>query len=92
MGLKKWLVAGVHPSRQLCLHLNGAPNHAPLAAPSNHAQVLVDNTNEEAIFEAAMEAGADDIQPVNDDEGNPTTSYKVGCTRRGEEAFAAVQA
>lgn len=39
--------------------------------------VIVDNTNEEAIFEAAMEAGADDIQPLNDEEGNPTTSYKV---------------
>ncbi len=24
-----------------------------------------------------MEAGADDIQPVNDEDGNPTTSYKV---------------
>lgn len=39
---------------------------------------MVDNTSEEAIFEAAMEAGADDIQPATDEDGNPTTSYKVG--------------
>jgi hypothetical protein len=39
--------------------------------------VIVDNTSEEAVFEAAMEAGADDIGPVTDDDGNPTTSYRV---------------
>jgi hypothetical protein len=39
--------------------------------------VVVDDTNEEAVFEAAMEAGAEDIAPVLDEEGAPTTSYKV---------------
>ncbi len=32
---------------------------------------------EDEVFEAAMEAGADDIQPMNDEDGNPTTSYRV---------------
>ncbi|KAI8473710.1 MAG: transcriptional regulator TACO1-like protein [Monoraphidium minutum] len=39
--------------------------------------VVVDNTDEESLFEGAMEAGADDIRPIMDEEGNPTTSYKV---------------
>ena len=43
-------------------------------------QIIVDNTDEDAVFEAAMEAGAEDIQPVMDDDGAPTTSYKVSFT------------
>lgn len=50
----------------------------------------MEGADEEAVFEAAMEAGADDIQPVADDDGNPTTSYKArpfwmgaGGARRG---------
>ncbi len=39
--------------------------------------VVVDSPSEDAVFEAAMEAGADDIVPVVDEEGNPTTSYRV---------------
>ena len=41
--------------------------------------VIVDNTTEDAVFETAMEAGAVDIVPVETDEdGAPSTSYKVG--------------
>jgi transcriptional/translational regulatory protein YebC/TACO1 len=40
-------------------------------------QIIVDKTDEDAVFEAAMEAGAEDIQPVTDDDGVPTTSFKV---------------
>jgi hypothetical protein len=40
--------------------------------------IVVDNTNEDAVFEAAMEAGADDVEPVAPEEdGQPSTSYKV---------------
>ena len=45
--------------------------------------VVVEETGEEAVFEAAMEAGADDVAPLPDDEeGRPSTSYRVsegGC-------------
>lgn len=40
--------------------------------------IVVDNTTEDAIFEAAMEAGADDIQPAPaEDDGQASTSYRV---------------
>jgi hypothetical protein len=42
--------------------------------------LVIDESDEDAVFEAAMEAGADDIQPVFDEDGQPTTSFKVGCT------------
>ena len=39
--------------------------------------------SEEAVFEAAMEAGAEDVAPVpEDEEGKPSTSYKV-CVHLG---------
>eukprot|EP00199_Chlamydomonas_sp_CCMP681_P005403 CAMPEP_0119104784 /NCGR_PEP_ID=MMETSP1180-20130426/2909_1 /TAXON_ID=3052 ORGANISM="Chlamydomonas cf sp, Strain CCMP681" /NCGR_SAMPLE_ID=MMETSP1180 /ASSEMBLY_ACC=CAM_ASM_000741 /LENGTH=260 /DNA_ID=CAMNT_0007089625 /DNA_START=155 /DNA_END=938 /DNA_ORIENTATION=+ len=41
-------------------------------------QILVTNTTEDAVFEAAMEAGADDVVGVHpEEEGQPSTSYKV---------------
>ncbi|KXZ44773.1 hypothetical protein GPECTOR_62g888 [Gonium pectorale] len=40
--------------------------------------IVVDGTNEDAVFEAAMEAGADDVEPVPaEEEGAASTSYKV---------------
>ncbi|GAX77862.1 hypothetical protein CEUSTIGMA_g5304.t1 [Chlamydomonas eustigma] len=40
--------------------------------------ILVEDTKEDIIFEAAMEAGAEDVCPLPEDEdGNPSTSYKV---------------
>lgn len=41
--------------------------------------IVVDNTSEDAVFEAAMDAGAEDIQPVvaADEDGQPSSSYKV---------------
>lgn len=40
--------------------------------------ILVDKTTEDAVFEAAMEAGADDVAPMPEDEdGNPSSSYRV---------------
>jgi hypothetical protein len=45
-------------------------------------QVLVSNADEDAVFEAAIEAGADDVQPVLDEEGNVTNDFKV-CMRLG---------
>ncbi|KAJ9511741.1 hypothetical protein QJQ45_022606 [Haematococcus lacustris] len=46
--------------------------------------VLVEDTAEDAVFEAAMEAGADDVVAVPpEEEGAPSTSFKVD-----EEAFA----
>jgi hypothetical protein len=41
-------------------------------------QVLVHGADEDTVFEAAIEAGADDVQPVFDEEGNPTNDFKVG--------------
>lgn len=40
-------------------------------------QVLVAGADEDALFEAAIEAGADDVQPVFDEEGQPTSDFKV---------------
>lgn len=40
-------------------------------------QVLVTGADEDTVFEAAIEAGADDVQPVLDDEGNPTNDFRV---------------
>eukprot|EP00197_Chlamydomonas_leiostraca_P013594 CAMPEP_0202859040 /NCGR_PEP_ID=MMETSP1391-20130828/1330_1 /ASSEMBLY_ACC=CAM_ASM_000867 /TAXON_ID=1034604 /ORGANISM="Chlamydomonas leiostraca, Strain SAG 11-49" /LENGTH=269 /DNA_ID=CAMNT_0049538041 /DNA_START=62 /DNA_END=871 /DNA_ORIENTATION=- len=41
-------------------------------------QVLVENSTEDAVFEAAMEAGADDVAPgPPGEDGGPSTSYKV---------------
>ncbi|KAJ9511659.1 hypothetical protein QJQ45_017972 [Haematococcus lacustris] len=40
--------------------------------------VLVEDTAEDAVFEAAMEAGADDVVAVTpEEEGAPSTSFKV---------------
>ncbi|KAJ9511811.1 hypothetical protein QJQ45_022668, partial [Haematococcus lacustris] len=40
--------------------------------------VLVEDTAEDAVFEAAMEAGADDVVAVPpEEEGAPSTSFKV---------------
>ena len=41
-------------------------------------QVLVHGADEDTVFEAAIDAGADDVQPVFDEEGNPTNDFKVG--------------
>lgn len=54
--------------------------HRQLAALANGhtrraAQVVVQG-EEDAVFEAAMEAGAEDIVPVEAEDG-PTSSYKV---------------
>jgi transcriptional/translational regulatory protein YebC/TACO1 len=40
-------------------------------------QVLVSGADEDELFEAAIEAGADDVQPVFDEEGQPTNDFKV---------------
>lgn len=40
-------------------------------------QVLVSGADEDELFEAAIEAGADDVQPVFDEEGQPTSDFKV---------------
>ena len=41
--------------------------------------IVVDDTSEDAVYEAAMDAGAEDIQPAAEDEdGTPSTSYRVG--------------
>ncbi len=41
--------------------------------------ILVEETEEDAVFEAAMEAGADDVSPLPEHEdGTPSTSYTVG--------------
>jgi hypothetical protein len=48
-------------------------------------QVLVVGADEDELFEAAIEAGADDVQPVFDEEGQPTSDFKVrlcGCLGR----------
>ncbi|GLI68298.1 hypothetical protein VaNZ11_012659 [Volvox africanus] len=51
--------------------------------------IVVDNTTEDAVFEAAMEAGADDVEPVpTEEDGQPSTSYKVFVP---VEAFAAAK-
>ncbi|GIM09916.1 hypothetical protein Vretimale_13713, partial [Volvox reticuliferus] len=51
--------------------------------------IVVDNTTEDAVFEAAMEAGADDVEPVAaEEDGQPSTSYKVFVP---VEAFAAAK-
>ena len=40
--------------------------------------IVVEETGEEAVFEAAMEAGAADVAPLPDNEdGKPSTSYRV---------------
>lgn len=40
--------------------------------------IVVDDTSEDAVYEAAMDAGAEDIQPAADnDDGTPSTSYRV---------------
>ena len=41
-------------------------------------QVLVTGADEDELFEAAIDAGADDVQPVFDEEGQPTNDFKVG--------------
>jgi hypothetical protein len=46
--------------------------------PCLQGLVVVDGTDEDSVFEAAMEAGVDDIQPVFDEDGVPTSSFKVG--------------
>lgn len=48
-------------------------------------QVLVSGADEDELFEAAIEAGADDVQPVFDEEGQPTSDFKV---RRGGDGQA----
>jgi hypothetical protein len=40
-------------------------------------QVLVHGADEDTVFEAAIDAGADDVQPVFDEEGKPTEDFKV---------------
>jgi transcriptional/translational regulatory protein YebC/TACO1 len=40
-------------------------------------QVLVTGADEDELFEAAIDAGADDVQPVFDEEGQPTSNFKV---------------
>lgn len=40
-------------------------------------QVLVTGADEDELFEAAIDAGADDVQPVFDEEGQPTSDFKV---------------
>lgn len=45
---------------------------------TRQGQVLVQDADEDAVFEAAMEAGADDVQPVFDEDSNPTSDFKVG--------------
>lgn len=40
-------------------------------------QVLVEGGDEDTVFEAAIEAGADDVIPVFDDEGQPTSDFKL---------------
>ncbi|GLC47402.1 hypothetical protein PLESTB_001960000 [Pleodorina starrii] len=51
--------------------------------------IVVDRTTEDAVFEAAMEAGAEDVEPVSPEEdGQPSTSYKVFVP---VEAFAAAK-
>jgi transcriptional/translational regulatory protein YebC/TACO1 len=44
------------------------------------AQIVVESTSEDAVFEAAMEAGADDVVPVPAEDELGPTSYKVGAT------------
>lgn len=39
--------------------------------------ILVEQTNEDAIFEASMEAGGEDVVPVEDEDGTSTTSFTV---------------
>ena len=39
--------------------------------------ILVEQTNEDAIFEASMEAGGEDVVPVEDEDGPSTTSFTV---------------
>lgn len=40
-------------------------------------QLLLENSDEESVFEAAMEAGAEDVQPASDEDGAPTRNFKV---------------
>jgi transcriptional/translational regulatory protein YebC/TACO1 len=50
--------------------------------------VLVHGADEDTVFEAAIEAGADDVQPVFDEEGKPTNDFKVtNCTAELTAAF-----
>lgn len=44
---------------------------------SRQGQLWILSDNEDAVFEAAMEAGAEDIQPVPDEEGNASKAFKV---------------
>eukprot|EP00775_Hariotina_reticulata_P002573 gene2573-2875_t len=40
-------------------------------------QVLVQDADEDTVFEAAIEAGADDVQPVFDEDGNATNNFNL---------------
>lgn len=52
-------------------------------------QVVLNNVpSEDAVFEGAMEAGCDDFQNIVDEDGQPTTSYKVFSSVEG---FAAAR-
>ena len=51
--------------------------------------ILVDDTGEDAVFEAAMEAGAEDVAPLpEDEEGRPSTSYHVSRREGAREGGA----
>jgi len=40
-------------------------------------QVLVIGADEDELFEAAIDAGADDVQPIFDEDGVSTNDFKV---------------
>lgn len=40
-------------------------------------QILIEGGDEDIVFEAAIDAGADDVTPVFDDDGQPTADFKV---------------
>lgn len=51
---------------------------------SRCGMIVLDGADEDKAFEAAMEAGGEDVVPVPPEEdGAPSTSYKVRGSRRG---------
>jgi len=53
---------------QLC-RSHGAPRHASKMLTLDSTQIVVQNAAEEAVFEVAMDVGAEDIQPIEGDSG-----------------------
>jgi transcriptional/translational regulatory protein YebC/TACO1 len=50
-------------------------------------QVLVKQADEDVVFEAAIEAEADDVQPVFDEDGNATNDFNVCCNPSRQQLF-----